>query len=59
MLFHLAKQKWFNRGGQTAGGRKNKADAWRERIAMFQLVTSVGAFATLLAIYAGLLPRPF
>jgi glycosyltransferase Alg8 len=59
MLFHLAKQKWFNRGGQTAGGRKNRADALKEQVALFQLATSVAAFVTLLGIYAGVLPRPF
>jgi glycosyltransferase Alg8 len=59
MLFHLAKQKWFNRGGQTAGGRKNRADALKEQVALFQLATSVGAFITLLGIYSGVLPRPF
>ncbi|MDX5356518.1 MAG: glycosyltransferase family 2 protein [Rhodobacterales bacterium] len=59
MLFHLAKQKWFNRGVQSVGGRRNRMDAVRDHVALFQLITSVAAFATFLGIYAGVLPAPF
>lgn len=56
MVFHLSKQKWSNRGNQTAGGG---GLGIRERFALFQLVTVVAAFVTALAIYAGLMPNPF
>jgi len=59
MLFHLAKQKWFNRGGQSTGAARSRMDRLRDRFAMFQLVTSVTAFMTLVGIYAGALPVPF
>ena len=55
MIFHLAKQKWFNRGNQTAGAGKGA----REYFALFQLVTTVTVFVTFLGIYAGVLPWPF
>jgi len=54
MIFHLSKQKWSNRGNQTAG----EGNGLRERFALFQLTTTVVAFATGLAIYAGVLPMP-
>jgi glycosyltransferase Alg8 len=57
MIFHLAKQKWFNRGNQATGG--SGGIKYKETIAMFQMVTSVAFFVTFLAIYAGVLPRPF
>jgi len=57
MIFHLAKQKWFNRGNQATGG--SGGIKYKEAIAMFQMVTSVAFFVTFLAIYAGVLPRPF
>lgn len=59
MLFNLAKQRWFNRGGQSVGSGASRIERFRDQIALFQLVTSVGAFATFLGIYAGILPRPF
>ncbi len=59
MIFHLARQRWTNRGNQRAGG----AAGWRGRaragFALFQLVTVVTSFVTALAIYAGVLPAPF
>jgi glycosyltransferase Alg8 len=54
MIFHLSKQKWSNRGNQSAGGGSGP----RERFALFQLFTSVMAFVTFLALYAGVLPMP-
>lgn len=58
MIFHLSKQKWSNRGNQTAGeggGLFAKAQNWMAKI---QLVTTVTAFVALLAIYVGLLEAP-
>ncbi len=57
MIFHLAKQKWFNRGNQSAGNAGGLR--FKEAIAMFQMVTAVSLFVTTIAIYAGVLPRPF
>ena len=58
MIFHLSKQKWSNRGNQTAGGGLG----WRARLqnamAKFQLVTTVAGFVVGLAIYAGVLSVP-
>lgn len=51
MIFHLSKQRWTNRGNQSAGDGKTI----RERFALFQLVTTVAAFFTGLALYAGAL----
>ncbi|WP_372922178.1 glycosyltransferase, partial [Roseovarius sp.] len=52
MIFHLSKQKWSNRGNQSAG----EGTGWKERFALFQLFTTTCAFVTGLAIYSGLLP---
>jgi len=52
MIFHLSKQKWSNRGKQSAG----EGTGWKESFALFQLLTTVCAFVTGLAIYSGLLP---
>jgi len=52
MIFHLSKQKWSNRGNQSAG----EGAGWKERFALFQLFTATCAFITGLAIYSGLLP---
>lgn len=55
MIFHLSKQKWSNRGNQSAGN----GDSWRDRaqngMAKFQLLTTVCGFITLLAVYIGLI----
>jgi glycosyltransferase Alg8 len=52
MIFHLSKQKWSNRGNQSAGEGKGL----RERVALFQLAATFTAFVTGLAVYAGVLP---
>jgi len=57
MLFHLAKQRWFNRGNQSAQAGVGRR--LRDRVAMFQMVTTVTLFVTVLGIYAGVLPFPF
>ncbi len=54
MIFHLSKQKWSNRGNQSAG----EGSGWRERFALFQLGTTVAAFVAALAVYAGVAPPP-
>lgn len=54
MIFHLSKQKWSNRGNQSAGEGKGL----RERIALVQLAATFVAFVTGLAVYAGVLPLP-
>jgi mannuronan synthase len=59
MIFHLSKQRWFNRGKQSAGGGASRIQRIKESIALLQLVTSVTVFVTLAAIYAGLLRNPF
>jgi len=59
MIFHLSKQRWFNRGGQKSGGGTSRIARIKESVALFQLVTSVTVFVTLAAIYAGLLRNPF
>lgn len=59
MIFHLSKQRWFNRGGQAAGGGISRVQKIKETVALLQLITSVTVFITLAAIYAGLLRNPF
>lgn len=54
MIFHLSKQKWSNRGNQSAGEGKGL----KERVALVQLLTTVSAFVVALALYSGLLPAP-
>ena len=54
MIFHLSKQKWSNRGNQSAGG----GSGLKEHFAIFQLLATVLAFVTGLAIYVGMLPMP-
>jgi len=56
MIFHLARQKWFNRGNQRAQAARI---GWKDAVAKIQMLTSVAAFLTLLGIYAGALPVPF
>jgi len=58
MIFHLSKQKWSNRGNQTAGNGTSFADKMQNAMAKFQLVTTVAAFILALAIMIGLLPSP-
>jgi glycosyltransferase Alg8 len=59
MIFHLAKQRWTNRGNQRAGAGTGLLARAQAGFALFQLVTAVTTFVTVLAIYAGALPRPF
>lgn len=58
MVFHLARQRWTNRGNQRTGEGRGLVARLRASVAMFQLVTAVTAFVTLLAVYAGILPTP-
>lgn len=58
MIFHLSKQSWANRGNQTAGHGTALIDKVQNATAKFQLVTTVVAFVTGLAIYIGLLELP-
>ncbi len=59
MLFHLARQRWFNRGGQKTRAARGTLERVRGAVAFLQLVTTVTAFVTVLGIYAGVLPPPF
>jgi len=58
MIFHLSKQKWSNRGNQSAGDGVGFVEKLRNGVAKFQLVTVVFAFVIGLAIYIDLLPSP-
>ena len=58
VIFHLSKQKWANRGNQSAGDSMLRTEIIQNRIAKAQLITTVTAFVTVLAIYVGLLPMP-
>lgn len=49
MIFHLSKQKWSNRGGQSAGA----GNGWREHFAKLQVATSVSVLVYGLAIWVG------
>lgn len=55
MIFHLSKQKWSNRGNQTAGNGQSLRDKVQNAVAKFQLITTVTAFVTTLAVYVGAL----
>ncbi|MEP3052807.1 glycosyltransferase [Ascidiaceihabitans sp.] len=58
MIFHLSKQKWANRGNQSAGDGTATLDKIKNATAMFQLITSVIGFLIGLAVYIELLPLP-
>ncbi|MEM6482736.1 MAG: glycosyltransferase [Pseudomonadota bacterium] len=58
MIFHLSKQKWSNRGNQSAGGGTGFKARVQNATAKAQLVISVGCFLTIIAIYIGALPSP-
>jgi glycosyltransferase Alg8 len=58
MIFHLSKQKWSNRGNQSAGGGTATIDKIKNATAMFQLITTVIGFLIGIAIYIDLLPLP-
>ncbi|MEM8553766.1 MAG: glycosyltransferase [Pseudomonadota bacterium] len=59
MIFHLSKQKWSNRGNQSAGNGDDWFAKLQNGTAKFQLVTAVLTFVTLLSLYIGVLPHPF
>ena len=59
MIFHLSKQKWSNRGNQTAGEGAGLIDSVKNGFAKVQLVTAVSAFLMLIMIYVGLIEVPF
>lgn len=58
MIFHLSKQKWSNRGNQSAGASEGLLGRAQNGMAKFQLVVTVVAFVSGLAIYIGLMPNP-
>lgn len=59
MIFHLSKQKWSNRGNQSAGGGTGWRDRLRNGFAKFQLLTATGVFLVVLMAYVGLIDLPF
>lgn len=59
LLFHLSKQRWANRGNQSAAEGVGGVALAKSGIAKFQLTTAVMTFLTGVAILAGLLPSPF
>ena len=58
MIFHLSKQNWSNRGNQTAGAGQGWFAHAQNTVAKTQLILTVIAFVSALAIYAGLLDGP-
>ncbi len=58
MIFHLSKQKWSNRGNQSAGAGEGFVARLQNAIAKAQLVTAVLTFLTVMSIYIGLIPSP-
>lgn len=59
MIFHLSKQKWSNRGNQSAGGGDGFVARVQNFTAKVQMVTTVTGFVLLLAVYVGLVDLPF
>lgn len=59
LIFHLSKQKWSNRGNQSAGAATSLLERTKEYVAKFQLLTTVTFFVWLLSVYMGLLPTPW
>ncbi len=59
MIFHLSKQKWSNRGNQSAGDGTGGIETVKNAFAKFQLVTAVLTFVTGIMVYVGLLDLPF
>lgn len=59
MIFHLSKQKWSNRGNQSAGDGEGFIAKLQNGVAKAQLVTAVAGFILGLAIYVGVLPAPW
>lgn len=58
MIFHLSKQKWSNRGNQSAGDGAGFTAKLQNWVAKFQLIVTVSMFLVVLAIYIGLLSAP-
>ncbi|MGR3762299.1 glycosyltransferase (plasmid) [Roseobacteraceae bacterium NS-SX3] len=58
MIFHLSKQKWSNRGNQSAGDGATLADNIRNATAKAQMTVAIAGFVTLLAVYSGVLDAP-
>mgnify|MGYP001117903717 FL=1 len=58
MIFHLSKQKWSNRGNQSAGDETGLIESVQNCMAKIQMITTVCAFVIGLAIYIDLLPMP-
>ncbi|MEC7962338.1 MAG: transcriptional regulator, partial [Pseudomonadota bacterium] len=58
MIFHLSKQKWSNRGNQSAGEGRSLKDRLRNGFALFQLCTAVCLFVTAIMVYVDLMQLP-
>ncbi|QPH56129.1 glycosyltransferase [Pontivivens ytuae] len=58
MIFHLSKQKWSNRGNQSAGGGAGLVARIQNATAKAQLYTAVAGFVLALATYAGIVQLP-
>jgi len=58
MIFHLSKQKWSNRGNQSAGNGSTFSDKLQNFMAKTQLTLTVIGFVTVLAAYIGLIETP-
>lgn len=56
MIFHLSKQKWANRGGQSAGGSGSFYGQVQNAVAKLQMVTTVGVFVYGVAMWVGIVP---
>ncbi|EBA18046.1 alginate synthesis-related protein [Roseobacter sp. SK209-2-6] len=59
MIFHLSKQKWSNRGNQSAGGGDGALETAKNLFAKFQMVTAIGIFLVILLAYVELIEIPF
>jgi glycosyltransferase Alg8 len=59
MIFHLSKQKWSNRGNQSAGNGGGGLETVKNGFAKFQLTTAVAGFVTMVMMYMGLIEHPF
>ncbi len=58
MIFHLSKQKWSNRGNQSAGNGEGWQARMQNSVAKIQLVTAAVGFVLGIALYVGLLELP-
>ncbi|QBF30829.1 glycosyltransferase [Thalassococcus sp. S3] len=59
LIFHLSKQKWSNRGNQSADAGSGALNMLKGVFAKFQLMTALGTFMMLLMAYVGLIELPF